>query len=131
MKRLIPFFAALMLLTGCSTAESSAKPGYQQISGLEALAIMSQSEDYIILDVRTQTEFEEKHIPGAICIPNESIGSEPPSELPHKDQLIFVYCRSGNRSRQASEKLSSMGYTNIMEFGGINSWPGDTVSGTE
>ena len=131
MKRLVPILAALMLLTGCSAAESSAKPGYQQISGLEALAIMAQSEDYIILDVRTQTEFEEKHIPGAICIPNETIGSEPPPELPNRDQLIFVYCRSGNRSKQASEKLSAMGYTNIVEFGGINSWPGETVSGAE
>ena len=72
---------------------------------------------------------EEKHIPGAICIPNETIGSDEIKELPDKDQLILVYCRSGNRSKQASEKLAALGYTNIVEFGGINDWPGETVSG--
>ena len=70
----------------------------------------------------------EKHILNAICIPNETIDTEPPAELPDKDQLILVYCRSGNRSKQASEKLAAMGYTNIKEFGGINTWPGATVS---
>ena len=70
-----------------------------------------------------------KHTPGAINIANESIGTEDISELPDKDQLILVYCRSGNRSKQASEKLVKLGYTNIVEFGGINSWPGETVIG--
>ena len=90
---------------------------------------MEAEENYIILDVRTQAEYEEKHIPGAICIPNETIGSDDIQELPDKDQLILVYCRSGNRSKQASEKLVALGYTNIVEFGGINDWPGKTVSG--
>ena len=67
------------------------------------------------------------HIPGAINIANESIGTEDISELPDKEQLILVYCRSGNRSKQASEKLAKLGYTNVAEFGGINDWPGETV----
>ena len=71
----------------------------------------------------------QKHIPGAVNIPNETIAAEEIPELPDKDQLILVYCRSGNRSKQASEKLAALGYTNVVEFGGINSWPGETVSG--
>ena len=83
----------------------------------------------IILDVRTAQEYSEKHIPGAINIPNETIGTEDIPELPDIEQLILVYCRSGNRSKQASEKLVKLGYTNIVEFGGINDWTGETVSG--
>ena len=80
------------------------------------------------MDVRTAEEFNDSHIPGAVNIPNEEIGTEEIPQLPDKDQKIFVYCRSGNRSKQASEKLAALGYTNIIEFGGINSWPGETVS---
>ena len=101
---------------------------YECISQEEAHALMEDETDCIILDVRTQAEFDEKHILNAICIPNETIDTEPPAELPDKDQLILVYCRSGNRSKQASEKLAAMGYTNIKEFGGINTWTGATVS---
>ena len=82
----------------------------------------------VLLDVRTPEEFADKHIPGAINIPNETIGTDEIPELPDKDQLILVYCRSGNRSKQASEKLAALGYTNIVEFGGINDWPGETVT---
>ena len=71
----------------------------------------------------------EKHIPGAVNIPNEAIGTDEIPELPDKDQLILVYCRSGNRSKQASQKLAELGYSNVLEFGGINSWPGEVVSG--
>jgi len=85
----------------------------------------------LILDVRTPEEFAEKHIPHAINIPNETIGTAEIPELPDKAQLILVYCRSGNRSKQASEKLAALGYTNIVEFGGINDWPGETVSDSE
>ena len=92
--------------------------------------LMESEKDYIILDVRTIEEYNESHIPNAICIPNETIGTENPSGLPDKDQLIFVYCRSGNRSKQAAEKLVKLGYTNIVEFGGINDWPGEVVSET-
>lgn len=98
---------------------------YTQISMEEAVAMMATEENYIILDVRTTEEFAEKHIPKAINIPNETIGSEELAELPDKNQLILVYCRSGNRSKQASEKLAALGYTNIYEFGGINDWTGE------
>lgn len=104
---------------------------YECITQEEAHALMEDGNDCIILDVRTQEEYDEKHILNAICIPNETIGTEPPAELPDKDQLILVYCRSGNRSKQASEKLVAMGYTNIKEFGGINTWTGATVSHKE
>lgn len=91
----------------------------------EAAATMEEASGYILLDVRTTQEYSEKHIPGAINIANESIGTQDIPELPDKDQLILVYCRS----RQASEKLAKLGYTNIVEIGGINSWPGETVAG--
>ena len=90
--------------------------------------MMAEETDYIILDVRTQEEFASGHIPEAINIPNEVIGTEDIPELPNKEQLILVYCRSGNRSKQASEKLAVLGYTNIVEFGGINSWPSNIVT---
>ena len=102
--------------------------GYQQITMDEAKGIFEQSGDYIILDVRTFEEYNDGHIPGAICIPNENIGSEPPAELPDKEQLIYVYCRSGNRSKKAAHKLVDMGYTNIVEFGGIINWKGEKVT---
>lgn len=100
------------------------KVTYEQITQDEARILMAEAEDRIILDVRTEAEYAGGHIPGAICIPNESIGSEMPKELPDKDQLILVYCRSGNRSKQAAEKLVKLGYTDIKEFGGINTWDG-------
>ena len=111
----------IMGLTGCEKKDMS----YTQISMEEAVAMMATEENYIILDVRTTEEFAEKHIPNAINIPNETIGSEGLAELPDKNQLILVYCRSGNRSKQASEKLVALGYTNIYEFGGINNWTGE------
>ena len=85
----------------------------------------------LILDVRTPEKFAAKHFPGAINIPNETIGTEEIPVLPGKDQLILVYCRSGNQSKQDSDKLVGLGYTNIVEFGGINDWPGETVSGNK
>ena len=100
---------------------------YTQISMDEAKQIFESGKDdsYIILDVRRADEFEQGHIPGAINVANESIGAEAPAELPDKDQLIYVYCRSGNRSKQAAEKLAALGYTNIVEFGGIIDWTGE------
>lgn len=125
---------AVLILTGCgSSADDKTaddKKTYRQVSPEEAAAMMEEETDYIILDVRTQEEYEASHIPGAICIPNETIGTDDIPELPDKDQLILVYCRSGNRSKQASEKLAKQGYANIVEFGGINSWTGETVSGS-
>ena len=127
MKKIIPFLMALLLLAGCGA--QSEESTYRQINAEEAATMMEEESSYIILDVRTTEEYSEKHIPGAINIPNETIGTEDIPELPDKEQLILVYCRSGKRSKQASEKLVKLGYTNIVEFGGINDWTGETVSG--
>ena len=126
MKKILPIFLAALLLVGC--AAPAEEITYRQINMDEAITMMEEESGYIILDVRTPEEFAERHIPGAINIPNEIISTEEIPELPNKDQLILVYCRSGNRSKQASEKLAAMGYTNIVEFGGINDWPGETVT---
>ena len=130
MKKIIPFLLSLLVLAGCASP-SVQENSYRQIGMDEAIELMENESDYIILDVRTVAEFSEKRIPGAINVPNESIGSDEIAELPDKEQLILVYCRSGNRSKQASEKLVKLGYTNIVEFGGINDWPGETISGEE
>lgn len=100
---------------------------YSHISMDEAKKFFESNNDgsYLILDVRRADEFAEGHIPGAINVANESIGTEAPAELLDKSQVIYVYCRSGNRSRQAAEKLSAIGYTNIIECGGILDWTGD------
>ena len=92
------------------------------------MRVMAEEDNYVILDVRTQAEYQEGHIPGAICVPNESIGTEAIPELPDKDQRILVYCRSGRRSKEAAEKLAAIGYTNILEFGGILDWKGEVVT---
>ena len=123
----LPLMAALMLLASCAAPAET--PSFRQVTTNEAIAIMEKETGYIILDVRRPDEFTAGHIPGAINIPNESIDTRPIPQLPDKNQLILVYCRSGNRSKQASAKLAALGYTNIVEFGGINSWPGETVSG--
>ena len=122
MKRFFALMLSALLLGGCGAGSS--EPGYEQISQTEALEIMNTQENYIIVDVRTPEEFLTGHIAGAVNLPNEEIGTEPIPLLPQKDQLILVYCRSGNRSRQASRKLSELGYTNVREFGGINTWTG-------
>ena len=126
MKRIFPLFLAAFLLAGC--AAPAVEASYRQINMSEAQRMMESETDYIILDVRTEAEFAEKHIPGAINIPNETIGADEIARLPDKEQLIMVYCRSGNRSKQAAEKLVRLGYSNIVEFGGINDWPGETVA---
>ena len=125
MKKLLPIFITALLLVGCA-APTEREVSYRQITMDEAIAMMEEEEGYIILDVRTAAEFDEKHIPGAINVPNEAIGTDAIPELPDKDQQILVYCRSGNRSKQASEKLIKLGYTNVVEFGGIIDWPGET-----
>lgn len=130
MKKLIPIFILLLLFAGCGTDNEEPENSYSRISMEEAVARMEKEENYIILDVRTPEEYEEKHIPNALNIPNESIGTEELPELPDKDQLILVYCRSGNRSKQASQKLADLGYTNVVEFGGIIDWTGETISGS-
>ena len=122
-----PFMSAIILIValiifGC--AESNSQTSYRQISSDEAEKLMEKSSNYVILDVRTQQEFESGHISGAICIPNETIKNDPPTLLPDKKQTIFVYCRTGRRSKEAAQKLSDMGYENIIEFGGIITWKG-------
>ena len=123
-KRLLPFILSLMLLASCGTPGSSSS-GYRQISMDEAVKMMKDEKDYIILDARRPDEYAEGHIPGAINVPNEEIGTTDIAELPDKSQLILVYCRSGRRSKEASEKLVKLGYTNIGEFGGILDWKGE------
>lgn len=134
--RTLPYLAvtaALVLLVGCASEEipqpqqTDVKPSYTQISQEEAARMMETNDGHIIVDVRRQDEFESGHIPDAICIPSENIDKEPPAELPNLDQVILIYCRSGNRSKQAAQKLADMGYTNIYEFGGIMDWGGDIV----
>ena len=124
MRKIILVLVAMLALFGCSSSGSE-KNTFEQINMSEAMKRMANESDYIILDVRRIDEYSEKHIKGAINVPNESIGTEEIAELPNKDQLIYVYCRSGNRSRQASEKLVQLGYTNIVEMGGIGDWPGE------
>ncbi|MDM8300738.1 rhodanese-like domain-containing protein [Collinsella tanakaei] len=123
----IPLIASISLalasLAGCGVSPEQA--GYRKVSAAEAQQLMETEQDYVILDVRTRSEYDSGHIPGAVCLPNEDIGSDDPAALPDKDQLILVYCRSGNRSAQAVRKLAALGYTNVVDFGGINAWPGE------
>ena len=141
MKSFILFIMVLCLafLVGCggqgdkttteiiTTTESEAVTmnqglGYEQITGAEAKMLMDTEGDYIIIDARTSEEFNEGHIEGAILIPEYEIGNRAENELPRKDQLILVYCRSGRRSKIAAEALVDLGYTNVKEFGGIIDW---------
>lgn len=127
-KALAVIFA--VFLTGCAAKTSDSEKSeevYRQISMEEAQEMMGE-EECVILDVRTKEEYDSGHIPGAICIPNETIGDEEIPELPDKDQKILVYCRSGNRSKQAAKKLVQLGYTNVIEFGGIHDWQGEIVT---
>ena len=122
MKRVVPFlFALVMLLTGCSGGENSGS--YQQISQEEAKEMMD-TQEVIVLDVREQDEYDSGHIPGAVLLPVGTINEETASAvIPEKDSAVLVYCRSGNRSKTASAALAELGYTNLYEFGGINTWP--------
>ena len=125
MKKLIFLLLAVMLLTACGQdKENDQGAVYVNITAEEAKQIMDNEEGYIILDVRTQDEYDQGHIPGAILIPDTEIKAKAEDVLTDKDQLILVYCRSGRRSKQAAaEILAELGYTNIKEFGGIIDWP--------
>ena len=124
MKKLMILLLAVMMLTACGQAkENDQGAGYVNITAEEAKQIMDSQEGYIILDVRTQEEYDEGHIPGAIVISHEEIAEKAEEMLTDKDQLILVYCRSGRRSKIAAEALVELGYTNIKEFGGIIDWP--------
>jgi rhodanese-related sulfurtransferase len=114
--------------SGVQITTASENVSYQQITQEKAKEMMQADDGHIIVDVRRQDEYDSGHIPDAILIPNESIDKEQPKELPDLDQIILIYCRSGRRSKEASQKLADMGYTNIYEFGGIIDWTGEVVT---
>ncbi len=122
-KKIIPMLLAGALLSSCGEAAGSSE--YISVTMDEGLKIMREAEGYVILDVRRPDEYADGHIPGAINLPNEEIGTSDIPELPDKGQLILVYCRSGRRSKEAAEKLARLGYTKIVEFGGILDYKGE------
>ena len=122
--------AALVLavgvfLTGCGAPEAQ---GFTGLTAEQAKAMMDEG-NVVVVDVRTQDEYTAGHVPGAILVPGETIGSEPPAALPDLDATLLVYCRSGRRSREAAGKLAALGYTAVYDFGGIIDWPYDVVEG--
>lgn len=128
-RRLVSLISALVLLfalSACGSPKEEQLNEYKQISAKEAKEIMDSDEEYVLLDVRSEEEFYEKHIPGAIVIPHTEIEDRAEEELPDKEKKILVYCRSGNRSKIAAQILADLGYTGVFEFGGISSWPYET-----
>ena len=126
-KRFLLILLTLALPFGCVGCADGGSASYDQISGPEAKALMDSESGYIIIDARTQEEYDQGHIPGAILIPEYEIADRAEKELPDKDQLILVYCRSGRRSKIAAEELVKLGYTNVKEFGGIIDWEYEIV----
>ena len=126
-KRFLLMLLTLALPFGCVGCSGGGSASYDQISGAEAKALMDSESGYVIIDARTQEEYDQGHIPGAILIPEYEIADRAEKELPDKDQLILVYCRSGRRSKIAAEELVKLGYTNVKEFGGIIDWEYETV----
>ena len=127
--KMIPFIVLLCLLIGISCSASQKATSFTRISMEEAKKMMEMDDGHVIVDVRTEEEYSSGHIPGAICIPNETIYKDRPSALPDLDQVILVYCRSGNRSKRSARMLYEMGYTNVYEFGGIIDWDGEIETG--
>ena len=116
-------------ITSKETGDNSySDKGYQTITAEEAMEMMEKNDSYILLDVRTEEEFSEGHIEGAILIPDYELKEQAETKLPDKDALILIYCRSGRRSALAAKDLSDMGYTQVYDFGGIINWPYDTIS---
>ena len=132
MRRMISISLAAVLclfgFAGCAQEENTMEITYQQITAQEAKSIMDTETDYVIIDARTEEEFAAGHIANAILIPEYEIAERAEAELPNKDGLILVYCRSGRRSKIASEELVKLGYTNVKEFGGIIDWPYETTT---
>lgn len=137
MKKILSFLTlafSILTLSACAAPAAAAAPtptatpaAYKKISAADAKARMDSGDEIIILDVRTKEEYDAGHIKGAILVPNETIIDEQPELLPDLDAEILVYCRSGNRSAQAAKKLLAIGYTNVVDFGGIIDWPYDVV----
>ena len=118
---------AINLLSGCSRAEAQ-QAVYRKLSAADAHNMMAELKDRVLLDVRTEEEYREKRLSGAILIPNYEIKDRAAKELPDKDRVIFVYCRSGARSANAAKELAALGYKNVYDIGGIINWPYETVS---
>ena len=119
--------ASLTLLSGCALSRAKEdKAAYQKISAEEAYEMMA-SQEVVVVDVRTQEEYDGGHIENAVLVPNESIGSEMPEVLPDKEATLLVYCRSGRRSKDAAEKLLALGYQSVYDFGGVIDWPHELV----
>lgn len=125
------FSAACTFASGAKGTVMQNKNTFYTISAQEAKKRMDSGRPVVIVDVRTKSEYDERHIPNAVLIPNETIGSERPAALPDLNAEILVYCRSGARSRAASQKLANLGYTAIYNFGGIMDWPYETVKTAE
>lgn len=135
MKKTILLLTALLLaFTGCAArepteeTETGMKTMYRQITQEEAKEMMAAADGHLIVDVRRPDEFAAGHIPGAVNVPNETVGNTAPALLPDKTQVLLVYCRSGRRSKEAAAKLADLGYTQVYEFGGIIDWTGETVT---
>ena len=130
-KNILLILIFTMFLCSCDVnnmEDNTIEPIYRKISAEEAREIMESSDDYILLDVRTEEEYREKRIDGAILIPDYEMTDRAVSELPDKNAVILIYCRSGQRSANAAKKLVQIGYTNIYDFGGIIDWPYETTS---
>ena len=126
-KRLFAVLMAALTLSACTAEKMSENAGYMCITPQEAKKIMDTQDGYVILDTRTEEEYETGHIPGAIVISHEQIKEKAEQVLTDKDQLILVYCRSGRRSKLAAQDLVDLGYTNVKEFGVIIDWPYEVV----
>ena len=125
--------ASLAPLSGCTlsktkkdTEDMTDKAAYQKISAEEAYEMMA-SQEVVVVDVRTQEEYDGGHIENAVLVPNESIVSEMPEAPPDKEATLLVYCRSGRRSKDAAEKLLELGYQSVYDFGGVIDWPYELV----
>lgn len=123
-KRLLLLLILSLILGACSISSAS---GYSKIEPQKAKEMLDNDPSILLIDVRTQSEYDEGHITNAILIPNETIGTVQPTQLPDKTAIVLVYCRSGNRSKQAADKLIKMGYQHIYDFGGITFWPYEIV----
>ena len=125
-RRMVLLVLAALLCVGCTQQGKEEQMKYQMVTAKEAKELMETQSGYIILDVREQDEYDQKHIPGAVLLPLGDVEGKAKVVLPNPEQLILVYCRSGRRSKIAAESLAQQGYTNVVEFGGILDWPYET-----